>query len=273
MPYSAINNTAKKTDEYSTLYPATNSASASTKSKGVLFVSAKEVIKNKTHTGNNGKKNQTSNWLCTISTNENEPAINITEAITVPIQISYEIIWEAARIPPKKAYLELLDQPAKRTDWTLKVPTIKKINKTYSNSTKAKRFDPGIKHQNKRVKNKVNNGAAMKRTAFALEVENNSFKTSLRPSAIGWNIPKVPCSFGPRLRWILPKARRSMSVITAIDNNNGTTSEINKQANCNIFKITKLYAASVSVKKNIYKIREEYLLCMPESQAFRNNKK
>jgi hypothetical protein len=60
LPYSAINRSAKKTEEYSTLYPATSSASASTKSNGVLFVSAKEVITKSTHIGNNGKKNQTS---------------------------------------------------------------------------------------------------------------------------------------------------------------------------------------------------------------------
>jgi len=43
--YSPRKNIAKIIDEYSTLYPATNSASASGKSKGALFVSANMEIK------------------------------------------------------------------------------------------------------------------------------------------------------------------------------------------------------------------------------------
>ena len=60
LPYSAKKNIANNIEEYSTLYPATNSASASGRSNGDLFVSAKETIKNKIHNGNKGKKNQTS---------------------------------------------------------------------------------------------------------------------------------------------------------------------------------------------------------------------
>jgi hypothetical protein len=44
--------------EYSTLYPETNSASASGRSKGWRFVSANALIKNKIKTGNNGPHNQ-----------------------------------------------------------------------------------------------------------------------------------------------------------------------------------------------------------------------
>lgn len=43
-PYSAKKNNANAIAEYSTLYPATSSASASGKSNGVLFVSAREII-------------------------------------------------------------------------------------------------------------------------------------------------------------------------------------------------------------------------------------
>ena len=43
--YSAKKNTAKLIAEYSTLYPATNSASASGKSNGTLFVSANKIMK------------------------------------------------------------------------------------------------------------------------------------------------------------------------------------------------------------------------------------
>jgi hypothetical protein len=45
-------------EEYSTLYPATNSASASGKSNGARFVSANAAIKKINHKGNNGKINQ-----------------------------------------------------------------------------------------------------------------------------------------------------------------------------------------------------------------------
>lgn len=54
LAYSAIKKKAKPTAEYSILYPETNSASASGKSKGCLFVSATAVIKNKQKTGANG---------------------------------------------------------------------------------------------------------------------------------------------------------------------------------------------------------------------------
>jgi len=52
--YSAKKNIAKIIDEYSVLYPATNSASASVKSNGVRFVSASIEIKKIIAHGNNG---------------------------------------------------------------------------------------------------------------------------------------------------------------------------------------------------------------------------
>jgi len=55
--YSARKNIAKIMDEYSVLYPATSSASASVKSKGVRFVSANIEIKKIIAQGNNGKIN------------------------------------------------------------------------------------------------------------------------------------------------------------------------------------------------------------------------
>jgi len=61
-PYSAKKNIAKNIEEYSTLYPATISASASGRSNGVLLVSAnietRKIIKH----GKNGRANQT--YLC-----------------------------------------------------------------------------------------------------------------------------------------------------------------------------------------------------------------
>tara|TARA_B100001113_G_C20581615_1_gene393443 strand:+ start:155 stop:382 length:228 start_codon:yes stop_codon:yes gene_type:complete len=55
--YSAKKNNAKDIDEYSTLYPDTNSDSPSVKSKGALLVSAKQDIKNINPEGNKGKIN------------------------------------------------------------------------------------------------------------------------------------------------------------------------------------------------------------------------
>jgi hypothetical protein len=61
LPYSPKKNIAKIIDEYSTLYPATNSASASGKSNGARLVSATMDIKKRMNDGNNIITNH---WLC-----------------------------------------------------------------------------------------------------------------------------------------------------------------------------------------------------------------
>jgi len=71
--YSAKKNNANVIAEYSTLKPATSSASASGRSNGARFVSAKREIKNTTHVGSNGKQNQVPIDCClTISIRLNE---------------------------------------------------------------------------------------------------------------------------------------------------------------------------------------------------------
>jgi len=57
LEYSAKKNKTNVVAAYSTLYPETNSLSASGRSNGTLFVSAKAAIKNKIKLGHNGKKN------------------------------------------------------------------------------------------------------------------------------------------------------------------------------------------------------------------------
>ena len=111
--YSARKNKAKVIAEYSTLNPATNSASASGKSNGARLVSAKSEIKNTTHVGNKGKQNHVP-ILCwfTISIKLNEFAQIEIGRRSKPIETSYEISCAADRKDPKNAYLELLDQPA-----------------------------------------------------------------------------------------------------------------------------------------------------------------
>jgi len=59
LPYSPKKNIAKVMEEYSTLYPATNSASASGRSNGVRFVSAIIEIKKIIEIGSRGAINQT----------------------------------------------------------------------------------------------------------------------------------------------------------------------------------------------------------------------
>lgn len=59
LAYSAKKNKAKVIAEYSTLYPETNSASASGKSKGCRLVSASIDTQNTINMGNRGTVNQT----------------------------------------------------------------------------------------------------------------------------------------------------------------------------------------------------------------------
>jgi hypothetical protein len=89
--YSAKKNIANVIAEYSTLKPATNSASASGKSKGARLVSAKREIKKITQIGNNGIQYQTIFCCSTILIRLNEfEQIAIGNKIN-PIEISYEI--------------------------------------------------------------------------------------------------------------------------------------------------------------------------------------
>ena len=113
LAYSPKKNQAKPIPEYSTLYPETNSASASGKSKGCRFVSANADTQNIKNIGNKGIKNQIYFCAYTISVKLKEPADNTTATTIKPIETSYEIICEVDLKEPKKAYLELLAQPDK----------------------------------------------------------------------------------------------------------------------------------------------------------------
>jgi len=86
--YSAKKNKAKLIPEYSTLYPETNSASASGKSNGCRLVSARAHIKKIINIGNNGIQYQTFVCAQTISFKFNDRANNITEIIVIPIDTS-----------------------------------------------------------------------------------------------------------------------------------------------------------------------------------------
>lgn len=88
LEYSAKKNSANAMPEYSTLYPATISASASGKSKGALFVSASTDIKNTTLTGSSGTTNQICACCSTISIKLNELAHAATGRSSKDIETS-----------------------------------------------------------------------------------------------------------------------------------------------------------------------------------------
>ena len=90
--YSPSQNIAYIIPEYSVWYPATNSASASGRSNGGLFVSANAEIKNITNIGNKGITNQRFCWAFTISLKFNEPTQSKTFIIIIPIETSYDTI-------------------------------------------------------------------------------------------------------------------------------------------------------------------------------------
>jgi hypothetical protein len=99
LPYSPKKNSAKVMLEYSTLNPATNSASASEKAM---------------NSGASAKINQPAScWKNTISVKLKELTIKIIGKIIKLSEISYEIICEALRSDPMKAYFELELQPLK----------------------------------------------------------------------------------------------------------------------------------------------------------------
>jgi hypothetical protein len=89
LPYSAKKNIAKIIEEYSTLYPATNSASASGRSNGVRFVSAIDDTKNTRAIGNSGNTYQmVISCVLTISTKFKDPDIKMIGSSTKLIATS-----------------------------------------------------------------------------------------------------------------------------------------------------------------------------------------
>lgn len=217
--YSAKKNKANPIAEYSTLYPETNSASASGKSKGCLLVSAKIEIKNKRKIGNNGIQNHILFCNKTILLKLRLPAkITIFKSAT-PIAISYETICAAERNDPKKAYLELLDHPAITTECTANEEITKRYKTLKLKSTIEILFSKGITTQLAKAKVKLKIGAIIKIIKFELFGKILSFNKSLSPSAIACKSPKKPITVGPVLRCIYPKVCRSKTVKKATEIN------------------------------------------------------
>ena len=109
--YSPRKNKAKPILEYSTLYPDTSSLSASGKSNGALFVSAKILTKNIKKQGNSARMKYTELWNKIMFKKFKEPT-DIKTAIRIkPIDTSYDIICAADLNEPRKGYLEFDAQP------------------------------------------------------------------------------------------------------------------------------------------------------------------
>ena len=88
LAYSPKKNKAKVIAEYSTLYPETNSASASGRSKGCLFVSASIDTQKMINIGSKGTQNHVLLWAITIVLKLKEPAQIHTLIIINPIETS-----------------------------------------------------------------------------------------------------------------------------------------------------------------------------------------
>lgn len=189
MPYSARKKSANPLAEYSTLYPETSSASASGRSNGCRFVSARVVTKNIQNIGSSGSPYQRLDWFSTIVEKLSVPENSRRDISVAPRDTSYEILCAAERSPPRKAYLELLDHPALITEWTLseeianiyRSPSRKSA--TLAPSATGKTLQPAIARAN------VNTGDIIKINVFELLGRIDSLRKSLSPSARGWKRP------------------------------------------------------------------------------------
>jgi hypothetical protein len=89
LAYSAMRDSAKPIELYSTLYPATSSASASGESNGGRLVSARVGMKKTSDSGNRGIPSQIHVlWNVTISESERDPTHISTEMIISPNETS-----------------------------------------------------------------------------------------------------------------------------------------------------------------------------------------
>jgi len=112
---SAKNSRPNLPDLYSILNPETSSLSPSAKSKGARLVS--EIIVT-SHINNEGRFNNPKGNLPEDLIKYPFPSSMIVSRKKIK-EISYEIVWALARKDPKKAYLLLDLQPAKKIGKTL----------------------------------------------------------------------------------------------------------------------------------------------------------
>jgi len=197
------------------LYPETNSDSASGKSNGTRFVSAKAEIKNKKKLKNNGKTNQTLVWNKTISLKFNDPTHNSIVIIIIPIETSYETNCAAERKAPKKAYLLFEDQPDIIIPYTPNDEIENKNIKPKFISDKTTPYDNGKTDQPNKLTVKLKTGEAINNTRLDNPGIIVSLNINLKASAKGCKSPIIPTTFGPLLRCIPANNFRSNNVNNA----------------------------------------------------------
>src|SRR5271154_3964388 len=121
--YSPSMNIMYGVEPYSTMKPATNSDSASTKSNGGRLVSASAETKKITNIGNSGSQyqpNSPKTVFCasTMAVRLSEPTHNSTVMMTKPIETSYDTICAAERSAARNGYFEFDAQPAMMMPYT-----------------------------------------------------------------------------------------------------------------------------------------------------------
>src|SRR5215831_942083 len=115
--YSPSMNRRYGVEPYSTMKPATSSDSASTRSNGGRFVSARAEMKNTTNMGKSGNQYQLNSpyfpsCAVTMAVKFSDPAQSSTVMNTNPIETSYETICAAERSAARNGYFEFDAQPA-----------------------------------------------------------------------------------------------------------------------------------------------------------------
>jgi hypothetical protein len=140
--------------------------------------------------GKSGTPSQTVfTCLSTLVEKLTVPAIRISEIRVEPRATSYEILCAAERSPPRKAYLELLDQPAIITEWTLSDETAKIKSSPRRKSTRKAPSPSGNTIHPVLASPKVKIGESRKINVFALFGRIDSLTKSFSPSASAWNSP------------------------------------------------------------------------------------
>lgn len=215
LAYSDKKNKAKRTLLCSTLYPETNSDSASAKSNGCRLVSANIAIKKRINWKDKAKIYRKSFCDQTIFIKFKEPLKTITFIIIIPITTSYAIICAIDLKAPRNAYLELLDQPATIIFKPFSEEIINIYNTPILISAINIQLLKGITNQALKLNNNKTKGPAINNNKEAFCGIGFSLITNFNASAKGWSIPKKPTQFGPFLFCIEPNTFLSKSVRNA----------------------------------------------------------
>lgn len=183
--YSARKKRANPLAEYSTLYPETSSASASGRSNGCRFVSARVVIKKIIKMGKSGATSQVFDCPSTSVEKFSVPDRSSSDTRVAPRDTSYEILCAAERSPPRKAYLELLDQPALITECTLRDERANIYSMPSRKSASLAPSPTGNTIHPALARPKVKTGDRRNRKVLELLGRIDSLRKSFRPSARG----------------------------------------------------------------------------------------